>query len=559
MSIVLDDKLIVDSRMCLSAEGKAIEIQRGATNLSVNLTNSQQASNSTIVWTPQLPKGRIVVDPLMLVQIPIQVTVTANGLTGQNVDTYISNNFALRQYPVNSVLNNISLTLNNQTISSQPYQWINELSRFESIDYQNSALRQSLWPIMPDASPQYSDLAGSGKSPLLSYESGTDIYANPRGVFNSSFQLVSSDNNTYVFNTTLIEPLMVPILDYDPSKKRVGLPHLNSMQLQLTFLSNLSRMFSLDADTCPLISGVTVNIQGPAVLRQQWLTVPVNLPIPSVNIRSFNSLTCIPSQVASFNAGEQRIITSQSLTFNQIPKKIWVYVREAQIDSVNAYQNTDTCFSIQKAVVTFNNKTGLLSNMSSADLYLTQEAEKGSVISYTAAQNYVGDVLCIDPVESFGLADDETSSIAGNFQFLIELTATNLKNSTVLPAIYIVYANDTIASLNENADMTLQQNFVKREYVLQASSLTPYPAKFMTGDMYGGAFWDSVKSGLSKAWDFIKNNQLISKAAKLASNVPMLAPVASTVGNVAQAVGLGYGGKKMTRRQMLKQQQYLAY
>lgn len=559
MSIVLDDKLIVDSRMVLGVEGKAIEIQRGATNLSVNLVNSQQASNSTIVFTQQLPKGRIVIDPLMLVQIPIQVTVNASGLVGQNVDTYIRNNFALRQYPINSVLNNISLTLNNQTISSQPYQWINELSRFESIDYQNSALRQSLWPIMPDASPQYSDLAGSGKSPLLSYESGTDIYANPRGAFNSSFTLVSSDNNSYVFNATLIEPLMVPILDYDPSKKRVGLPHVNSMQLQLTFISNLSRMFSLDLDTCPLITGITVNVQGPAVLRQNWLTVPVNLPIPPVNLRSYSSITCIPSQVANFTAGEQRTVVSQSLTFNQIPKKIWIYMRESQIDAPNAYANTDTCFSIQKATITFNNKPGIFSNMNSYDLYLSQQAEKGSVVSYTAAQNYVGDVLCCDVVESFGLQDDCSIGIAGNFQFMVELTATNLKNTSVLPSIYVVYANDTIASLNENADMTLQQNFVTRDDVLRASMLPPYPAKFMVGDLYGGAFWDSVKSGLSKAWDWIRNNQVISKVANLAKNVPQLAPIAGPVATAAQAVGLGYGGKKMTRRQMLKQQQYLAY
>jgi len=198
--------------------------------------------------------------------------------------------------------------------------------------------------------------------------------------------------------------------------------------------------------------------------------------------------------------------------------------------------------------------------MNSVDLYLSQEAEKGSVISYTAAQNFVGDVLCIDPTESFGLSDDESAGIAGNFQFMIELTATNLKNTTVLPSIYIVYANDTIASLNEDADMTLQQNFVKREYVLEASSKPAYPAKFMNGDLYGGAFWDSVKSGLSKAWNWIKDNQVISKVARLASNVPAFAPIASTVGNVASSVGLGSaGGKKITRRQMLKQQQYLAY
>lgn len=562
--IHLPDKLLVDSRMCLSADGKAIEIKRGATNLSVNTVNSQQASNSTIIFTQTLPKGRTVIDPLMIVQVPISVTILPVApVVAGTVKSNLANHLSLRQFPINSCLNNISLSINNQTISSQPYQWINELSRFMAYDYPDAALRQSAWPVQPDMSPEYSDLNGSGKSPLISYETSGDIYSNPRGIFNVNFIDDVNTNAEWSFHTTLYEPLMVPILDYDPSKSRMGFPHLNSLQLQMTFLSNLSRMFSLDnvsnvgnVD----VASISVNIQGPAVLRQNWLTVPVNLDIPSVNIRSYDQLTCIPSQLAPFNAGQQQTVTSQSLSFNQIPKKIWIYVREAQIDSPTGYLNTDTCFSIQNAVVTFNNKTGLLSNMIPIDLYNSFEAEKGSVFSFTQSSNYVGNVLCIDPVESFGLAPDESAGIDGNFNFQVQLTCTNLKSSTVTPSIYVVYANDTICTINEFADTTLQQSFVKRDHVLQASSLPPYPAKFLVNDLYGGSLWDTIKNVASKAWQFIKDNKLISKAASLGSKIfPEFAPVLGTVGNVSSALGVGRGGRSRSRAELMRSQKLLSY
>lgn len=566
--IHLPDKLFVDSRMCLSAEGKAIEIKRGATNLNINTVNSQQASNSTIIFTQTLPKGRIVIDPLMYVQIPISVKVTAAApVASGTVSSQILSHdmLAPRQFPVNSCLNNISLSINNQTISSQPYQWVNELARFMSNDYVDAALRQSAWPVMPDMSPQYEDLVSSGKSPLLSYTSATDIYSNPRGVFNEGFITDSDSTTEWVFHTTLYEPLLVPILDYDPSKSRVGFPHLNNLQIQMTFISNLARMFSLDnvsnvgnVD----VANIEVNIQGPAILRQNWLTVPNNLEIPSVNIRSYDQITCIPSQLAPFTAGQQQTVTSQSLTFNQVPKKIYIYVRESQIDQPfpACCTNTDTTFSIQKAVVTFNNKTGLLSNMIPLDLYNTFEAEKGSVMSFTQSQYFVGNVLCIDPCESFGLEQDLSAGVEGNFQFQIELTCTNLKNSTVTPAIYVVYSNDTICTINEFADTTLQQSFVKREHVLQASSLPPYPSKFLVNDMYGGSFWDTIKNAASKAWQFIKDNKLISKAASLGSKIfPEFAPVLGTVGNVSSALGVGRGGRSRSRAELMRSQKLLSY
>lgn len=538
-TITLANQLDVDSRLTVASE-KSVKIYRGALANTTNFTTPSTYSNSNLNFNVQLSNSReVLIDPYCFVSVPIQVTVTASGLTGTLVEDYVKDNFALRQYPISSVTNTLTVQINNQQVTSQPYQYIHQLSQYQW-DFADEANRQSICPIMPDMSQQYSDLVGSGKSPLLSYESGTDAYDDPRGSFNSFFTTVTGTTGQWVFNTTVREPLMNPLMCYSPSYQREGLAYVNLMTVQYNFLSNLSRMFSLDADTCPLITNISVNIQPGAQLVQQFLTKPMFMHLPPVVIRSFNTLVCNSTIQQSFSSNETRSIQSTAYNINQIPRKFWLYINDSQTDNSSGYEKTDTCFAINSVSITWNNITGILSNTDAASLYNSCHAEEGGLMTFVQQQKFVGSVLCIDPAKLMNLKDDEAPSVQGTYNLQISVNCTNISDHAITPNMWVVWGLDTILTTTDAFQSNLVQGFVTPNQILEANKLPAVPSSFITHDVYGGAFKDWLK----RAWSFIKDNKIISKALPYVATAigqPELAPFAS---KAAEALGVARTNKR---------------
>jgi hypothetical protein len=546
--IQLPDTLSVDSRLTIGS-AKKIEIRKGGQNNTIQRTTATSVSNNQLVFNVQLNNAaNTIIDPYMYVEVPISVTVTASGLTGANtVPVYLADNFSLRQYPLASVTSVAQVQINNQSSTSNPSQFIHQLSQFQDfINGDDQAAVQSIAPIMPDQAPQYNTLAGSSKSPLLSYTSGGEHYSCPRGEFNSLFTTTTGTTATWVFTTTIREPIFNPLVDYDPLKKREGLAYVSLFNVQLTFLSNLSRMFALDLVSCPAITGISVSITS-ASLVQTWLTAPQSMKMPDVALRSFNTLICNQTTQASFSASEQRVIQSQSYSMNQIPKKIWIFVADAQTDISAGYAKSDFCFSIEQVTVLFNNRAGLLSNMNSADLFNACMAEEGNKMTYVQSRKFTGAVLCFDPAKLFSLLDNEAPGMLGNYQLQIQVQCTNISTSSVTPNIWVVWAMDTILSTDSHSVSNLVQGFLRPEDVAAANGLPAHSSLFAETDLYGGSLWDDIKSFGQKALGFVKDNKLISKGLPLLSSFfPEAAPIIAPLG--ALAASQGYG--KTSRRQM---------
>lgn len=562
MSLNLPAVLKVDPVLAISNYNKGVEIKRGPACLNFQKWNTNQVSNSGIKWNFQLPNQDTVVDKYMYASVPISVTITGTAPpAGANLGEYLmSNNFiAWRQFPLNSIINTASLMLNNQQISSQPYLFINPLSRFQN-DFVERAQRQSATPVMPDQSPHYADLTASGHNPLLQYASATTVYSEPRGVFNAFFNTQNDSTTSWTFTTTLNEPIFIPALNYDPSDQEAGFPYINNMVLTLTFLSNLGRMFSID-NQGGHVTGIAVTIAGQAILSQQWDVIPTDFPQPEVNVRSYNDFNVVSSQqLNSVLPGAQSVMVSSAQVFTQVPSKIWIFVRESQIDYTNNCFDTDCYFSIQNLNVQWNSRAGLLANATPLDLYTNFEARMGSVMTYTQCQKYVGSVLCIDPVQAFNLANNETTGTPGNYQFQVTVTATNLKNYTITPSVYIAYAYDSTLVCRKDGVILIEQSIVSQDMVAANSpsrGIPMVPYGYSVSSLYGGSLWDKIKSGLSKAWNFVKDQKLVSKGLNLAARaLPQYAPALTSAANVAEQFGVGayqprvLGGRATNKREM---------
>lgn len=544
--IQLPDRLSVDPRLTIGSQ-KQVEIRKGAARATTQRTTASSVSNSQLVFNVQLNSANnTIVDPYCYLEIPIIVTITG-GTAGTTVQQYVDNNFALRQYPLASVMSSCQVQINNQSVSSNPSQFIHQLSQFQDfLSGKGEAALQSIVPIMPDQSPAYNDLLGSAASPLNGYAAGRLHYSSSRGEFNSDFITVTGTTGTWQFTTTIREPIFNPLLEYDPAKKREGIPYVNLMNIQCNFLSYLSGMFSLNAAACPLATITSVNINS-ATLVQTWLTVPLTMSMPDLALRSFNSIVCNQTNQTAFSASEQRTIQSQSYSVNQIPKKIWLYVCESQTskDTATGYTKADFCFSIESVSILWNNNANLMANMSAADLYNSCMASEGSAMTYVQSRKFTGAVLCLDPAKLFGLQDDQAPGLIGNFQFQVQVQCTNISGGSVTPVMFVDWALDTLMTIDKSGTTNLVQGFLKPEDVLNANKLPAHAASFAESDIYGGSFWDKVKEYASKALGFVRDNKLISKGLAALPQTAAYAPVAAQL-------GFGNGGRRTSRKEMLQ-------
>jgi len=560
----LQDTLAVDSRLLVSAL-KKVQIRRGATNNTLQRQTASSLGNNQIVWNVVLNNGaNTIIDPYMYAEIGVSVTIGATGLA-QTVESYVTDNFAPRQYPLASVTATSTVTINNQQVTVQPSQFIHPLSwNQDFVSYQASA--QSITPIYPDQAPSYNELNGSMKSPLLGYASGGDHYTEPRGSFVEEFRTTVGTTGTWGFNWTIREPIMNPLLEYDASKDdREGLAYVNLLNVQLQFVANLSRMFSLDAVNCPNITGITVNVTS-ANLVMSWLTSPPNQALPGRTLRSFNTIVCNQTNQVAFTAGQQQVIQSQAYSFNQIPKKIWLYVADQSTDIATGYTKSDYFFSIQQVSILFNNRSGLMANMSAADLYNACQSDEGSRMTYVQAQHFVGSVIEVDPAKMLGLLETEAPGMIGTFNFQAQVQCTNIGTTTVTPNLWVTTALDTVFITDASGTSNMVQGFVTAADVIASNGLPANPSSFAERDIYGGNFldtlkniWDKVTGVVRPIHDFVKANKLISSGLKFIPH-----PAAAAAALAAEKLGYGetmgrgpIAGRRTNKKEMKRRYETL--
>lgn len=532
--------LSVDSRLSV-ASIKEAQIRRGSTNYTVQRQTASTASNSQIIWNVVLSNpARTIIDSYMYGEYNVTVTIGATGLTGpQTVQNYLQDNFAPRQYPMASVTQVSNVQINNQSVNTNPNQIIHPLSWNQNF-LSSAAANQSITPIMPDQAYSYNYLSGSQKNPLNTYVDGGEHYTSPRGEFLSQFVTVSNGVTGWQFTWTIREPIINTILCYDPSDNtREGLAYINLLNITLNLASNLSRMFSMDAVNASAITSVGVNINS-ATLVMNWLTAPVSMRLPARTLRSFNTL--IPNQTNSaitVAPGVQVTLQSQSLSLNQIPRKIWIYVGDQNLDTPTGYTKSDFWFSIQSISILFNNRASLLSNLAVGDLYNNFMAAEGSKMTFCQSQSFVGSVLEIDPALHLGLLDVEAPSVMGIFNLQIQVQCTNISTTaTITPNIWVTVANDTVLETSAESVSNLIQGWIRPEDVVATNNLPPVASDFSETNIWGGGFLDDIGK-------FIKDNKLLSAAA---SAIPFAGPL------ISRAVGaLGYGrrgGARTTKAAM---------
>jgi len=421
--------LIEDSRIADITDSEVFGVLSGAAQSTYQQYNAVSASNSSIVFSVQVPSENIIIDRRLLLNSTVNFTITAGGAgrippIGQPVFAYGYKD-SLQQFPLNSLFSTCQTTINNVSTSS------NLKDVLPMLMVMNDSRVMSRWnstaPALRDqAYGFYSDGLGSTNNPLASYGVGSyDSDFVPRGAY--AFRIVSvihtagggvndgslistgnGDAWSIVCSYNTTEPFLAlsPFINFG-SDNSAGLLGVNTMSFVLNIDNACSRMFSTAGGTftnggttaatwLPYISsialgGVGLNPFTDTRLLFNFLSLQPEqyAKLSTKNVVSYHDyprFLTIQNNQANINAAiyptpayaasgvvlalptiATSTLTSQAIQLNQIPDLILICAR-VPMSSQN-WGDASAFLTINNLRLNFNNSSGLLASATQQDLY----------------------------------------------------------------------------------------------------------------------------------------------------------------------------------------------
>jgi hypothetical protein len=286
------------------------------------------------------------------------------------------------------------------------------------------------------------------------------------------------------------------------------------------------------------------------------------------SIREFNQLIDYPT--TSFTPllpGQNVTISSQTLTLSSIPRAMYIYapcmpdtyimsgtpssatvpVGFLQFAGAGGYNGNSGAYPLS---INFDNGN-MISNFTMPDLYkaavkngscqdFTDFIGNGALAPYSTGR---GTLIKLVFGEDIPLAQGLTVGCSGKYTFVATASLYNQTQRTnATPVLHLVAVYDGLTVTTDNAITTFNQASFSPE---QASRTHINTGIHFTPErkLFGGSFWDTLKSGFNKVSDFLKKTKVISTVAKA---LPGYGPA---IGNAAEKLGYGCGGSRgYTRR-----------
>ncbi len=302
---------------------------------SFNAQDIQTYSNSYINATLNLNSSDFVVDPAILHNQPVTITITGSTSTGANI--LLDGCVALRSNALYKMCNTIELKLGSTSNTTNVGDTLSACERYNN--YTTEKFQNSFGLSYLDQSQSYNDLVGADKNPLALYTTGCDMIEQ-RGAY--PITIVSNTSTSAVIQTTLRQ--LVPISPLVDKIRRDGSPvqglsHLNNLSFNITFYTNAgNRVLSLaDVRTggdVLTVTNVSVTIGAPVFsfvqLKSRNESIPKVLTYPLVSQERYVFTLPAIAQGASYP------FNVSSFNLSRVPQSMLLYARASN----NALLNT---------------------------------------------------------------------------------------------------------------------------------------------------------------------------------------------------------------------------
>jgi len=495
---------VYDDRIIQTQPRYAVE--RGALSLTnapytaLSQTASQHTYNITV------PSEGVFVDRAVdwTSTCYLQLNATVNTFAATAPCVVIGRDIALASFPLHSLVQTMSATINDATVTTNTGDVLRELLRLTDFN-KNRIQRQC--PTMLDTYGSYNDAFGTNRNPLGDYQSSTSRENIPNGAWGSirftqpnGTPLVG--NGTYTVGTVTVAftngvPVQaalignVPVggypvfLSWTSTEKLVLSPFIFSdiheMDTGIFGVQNIQLVINMTNPSQTSVVGrclrscsniVTVsnvaynsgvnNAGGSPFtdsrVNVQFLTPALSIPLPAKSIVPYYEFPRYVSNqtLPAIANGVTANIQSQTITLPCIPDLLILYCKPQQYLATDA----DWYLPITNISVNFDNFSGILSSMTTEQLYtmsvmnglemdyntwrgFTTSANKSGTTPPTGLSTQLcGGFLVLKPSKDITLQEGQAPSVVGNYTFQASMTVQNWSTTPVTNAtLYVVTAN----------------------------------------------------------------------------------------------------------------------
>ena len=479
-------------------------------------------------WSINPPSTQTLVD--RYVRVKVYLEVKCDGLPFQ-----LGLNDALRQFPIASITDTITVQVNGETVSQNTGDWVHALSLYGNnvIDRNNSV---STSPAMPDSFQQYSDWSvyGSARNPLASY--GENSTEQTRG---GADYVVAVDGKS--FRIELVEPLFLSPFYSGYGDQVEAMVNVNQLNITMRWSSNLRKIMS-HSSLGANIGNLNISFyQNPEILLN-YLSPDLTQALPVVQTLPYSQFQEYIRPVSSLASNASTTLLSDSVKLSMIPERMYLFVRHSRTTMTENI--SDAFLKIDRVRITWNNSSSLLGTASPQELFEISK-RAGLDMTYPQFRKFRGSVFCCQFGKDIGLLDSEAPSVSGQYTISSQVDVTNVSGSAFDGEFFTIFQMGGQFSVFENGARA-SIGMLTQGDVLNARKSAPRMDWHEAHRLSGGGFFQDLKRtvnkiahGVSSAAHFVGN---------IASKIPFplaqqIAGVANSVGRVSDVVGSVTGGR----------------
>lgn len=600
MSSDIEKLAVLDSRIVQSRPKFAVE--KGALSLTNAPFNAIASTSSQHTYNIYVPSENVFVDRKLLwtseVRMKFKLSVNGDGVPVPADESLVvpGRDFALCALPLNQLCSTMSATINDTTSVINSQDVLREVLRLA--DRKKNRLVRTA-PTMLDKYQSYNDAFGCLNNPLGGYDAMLDYDNVPNGAFPNLFftdsagvpltngavagesykavnGIPTSDGsiqpvggwNIYIQWRT-VEPLVLsPFVFSDECEWDTGLFGINNIQLIMNLVASPSRVIRHTNRAGRTLSSIDYNTNTPfqnSKVNCQFLTPSLDVPLPPKSVVPYMEFPRYISQAVSFIAGEEKRISSQTITLPCIPDLLIIYAKPEGGYNANEGDWYFPLASNNPLSVNFDNFSGLLSSVTREQLYqmsvhngLEMDYATWSGQAHSASGSFgvapqlrqqgqivasVGGLLVLKPSQDLTLQSGQAPSLVGNFTLQFDITLKNTARDARNAQLVVITANSGFFESIRGSSRIIKGVLSEQDII--SAPLAPMGVRSELDRIVGGFSFSSLSNILSKARDIYQQTKpLVSAVKGLLPSDGMLGSVKSGLDAVGYGTGGGTGGRK---------------
>jgi hypothetical protein len=492
-------------------------VKSGASQTTYQRFPATSASNSSLIFSVQVPSENVVIGRDVLITTGLSFTIAATGVPAASKVFQYGLTDAFQAFPLASLMTTAQAQINNTSVSVNLQDVLPSLLRLNN---SRELYRfNSMTPCLPDqAYAEYATGVGDNNNPLAGYGNASyDIDQVPRGAFPANIlvkhyvagvytdaSIISTgvtDTWSIEVSTIVTEPIFLsPFIFGDPEYNQQGLLGINNMTFTFNIDATCKRLWSSANN---YITSISLGISGgngftatsavgviqqqpssPALLFKFLSTQPSDL-IESKNVvpyMDFPRYLTSSANASPLVAYSSSTLTSSNLQINQIPDLFIINIRKPM--SAQTSYNASAFFVINNISINLNNQSGLLSSASAYDLW-RMSVKNGSTQSWAEFSGVAskansttggstnafttGSLLIINPAYDLSLPDYISCGSLGNYNFQFQVGVTNQFSATITPEVVVTCVNSGILTTQQGVS-AIYTGILTKEMVLDAKS-----------------------------------------------------------------------------------------